>query len=188
MATQPLWGADYNLGDIPPDDLVVLGGEGVASELWEGRLIQEEMTYPKHAIVANRIGYYFLGHLLSQQIQADVAQHMLFNLTQLNQPRTVLAPDVAILPVGFVAQPHSIPTIAPWLAVEILSPSQTMSQMRLKAPAYLSSGSGEIWIVDPEQKLIEVSTSSTTTTYRGQQVIVSTILPGFPQTVDILLV
>ena len=182
-----LWGDTYNFGDIPPDDLVALWNDGTMNEIWEGRLVQETMTYPLHGLVANTIGYVFMTHLLQQGITASVGQHILFNVTQPGSPRTILAPDVAILPVGSVILPRTIPTFAPWLAVEILSPSQTMTHMHLKAQAYLRAGSAEVWIVDPEQMFVEVITTQGTMTYQGQQRIVSTVLSGFTPTVQDLI-
>ena len=53
-----------------------------------------------------------------------------------------------------------------------------MTQMRLKAGAYLRAGTTEAWIVDPEAVTVEVITAQGTVMYAGQQLITSVVLPG----------
>ena len=120
----PLWGTVYDLGDIPLNELIALNDDGTLNEIWEGRLVQETMTYPLHAFVANKIGYIFTAYLLGQGSTAWVGQHMLIDLTQLGQPRMVLAPDVVIMPSSPALPPRTVPAIAPLLAVEIISPTK----------------------------------------------------------------
>jgi Uma2 family endonuclease len=45
---------------------------------------------------------------------------------------------------------------SPELVIEILSPSNTKSEMREKAALYLSTGCEEFWVVDPKQKSVTV--------------------------------
>ena len=175
----PLWGNVYDLGEIPLDELVALNDDGTLNEIWEGRLVQETVTYPLHAYVANRIGQLLANYIGQQNLPFFVGQHMLINLTQPGQPRMVLAPDVVVMPVSATLPPRTVPSIAPLLAVEILSPTQTRTQMQLKAQAYLRAGSSEAWIVDPEKVTVEVVTAQGAIVYAGQQPIVSTVLAGF---------
>lgn len=179
MAAPQLWNDAYDIGDVPDADLLALWDSGKTSELWEGRLVQEDMTAPYHGVVANEIGHQLRSYLGQQGINAFVMQHSLFNLTQPGQMRTILAPDVALFPVGVVVPRQGIPRFAPWLAVEILSPTQTITQMRIKGQTYLQAGSAEVWMVEPDQEQIEVVTPGATAVYSRQQQLVSSILPGF---------
>jgi Uma2 family endonuclease len=45
-----------------------------------------------------------------------------------------------------------IPTVAPFLVVEILSPEDRMVRMVPKIQEYLSIGVGWVWVIDPEEK------------------------------------
>jgi Uma2 family endonuclease len=45
-----------------------------------------------------------------------------------------------------------IPTVAPFLAVEILSPEDRMVRMLPKIQEYLSIGVEYVWVIDPEEK------------------------------------
>ena len=61
---------------------------------------------------------------------------------------------------------------APELVMEVLSPSNTVAEMRDKRKLYLENGSQEFWVVDPVQREIEVSTSDgRSTIYQSGQSI-----------------
>ena len=45
-----------------------------------------------------------------------------------------------------------IPTVAPFLVIEILSPEDHMVRMQPKIQEYLSIGVEWIWLVDPEER------------------------------------
>jgi Uma2 family endonuclease len=182
-----IWDDEYDIGDIPDEDLVALWTSGSLNELWEGRLVQEEMTYPIHGAVASRIGRALDAYLIQHQIATETYQHTLFNVTRSGQRRTILAPDVALMPVGATYPPRTIPTFAPWLAIEILSPKQSLPQMRIKCQTYLQAGTAEVWIVEPEEVFVEVITANGTITYTAQQALTSSILLGFAPIVQSLI-
>jgi Uma2 family endonuclease len=52
-----------------------------------------------------------------------------------------------------------IPELAPDLAVEILSKSNTRAEMQLKRADYFSVGVRLVWIIDPKTRTVEVYTS-----------------------------
>ena len=190
MATQPLWGTPYDMGQVTPDDLLSLQDDGMFTELWKGQVVRTEMTSISHGFLANKLGMLLSTHLQSIQIPALVAQHALFDLTQPGQSRTVLAPDVALVLASSLPSTIAatyIPVGGPWLAIEILSPKQTLIQMRLKAQAYLAAGTVEVWIIEPTKQTIETITASGRTTFMAQQQLVSTILPQFTETVHNLV-
>ena len=71
---------------------------------------------------------------------------------------TLLGPDV-----GFVHReraPQPFPTrfvpVMPDLAVEVLSPSNTLPELRRKAENYLRHGTALVWLVNPDDKTVEV--------------------------------
>jgi len=47
---------------------------------------------------------------------------------------------------------------APDLVIEVLSPSNTAAEIRDKRKMCLQNGSAEFWVVDPDQREVEVST------------------------------
>ena len=182
MAITAPWGTAFDLGDITPEDLLSLSTDEIFSELWEGQVIQTPMTSIPHGFLAQKVGMLLAAHVQSLGLPVLIAQHALFDLTQPGQPRTVLAPDVALMQTTNLPSsmpPTYIPQGGPWLAIEILSPTQTMAQMRLKAHAYLAAGGAEVWIINPIQQMIEVHSATGMAAYTGQQPIQSAILPQF---------
>ena len=69
---------------------------------------------------------------------------------------TVVQPDLIV-----VCDPEKIGKEgcrgAPDLVIEILSPSNTIAEMNRKKNLYLKAGVQEFWIVDPEEKLVEIN-------------------------------
>src|SRR5690606_28089199 len=61
-------------------------------------------------------------------------------------------PDVSVDAKGT----EEIPTVAPLLAVEIKSDSNTLKDLRAKARQYLAAGTAVVWLVLPDKQLIEV--------------------------------
>jgi Uma2 family endonuclease len=61
---------------------------------------------------------------------------------------------------------------APDLVIEVLSPSNTASEMNEKEKLCLENGAREFWVVDPDLRQVKVSTpDGITTTYRDGQEI-----------------
>src|SRR5205085_7427795 len=96
----------------------------------------------------------------------------------------VRMPDVSVilwdrLP-GRVIPSEPIPALAPHLAVEVLSPSNTAAEMALKRSEYFQAGVQLVWMVDPRAKTVRVYTSpSDSTLLRGNDLLVGAdILPG----------
>jgi Uma2 family endonuclease len=73
---------------------------------------------------------------------------------------------------------------APELVVEVLSPSNTMAEMRDKRKLCLSNGAIEFWLVDPAEREVEVYRADRElTTYRRGQQIPLFFAPG--STIDV---
>lgn len=148
---------------IPPagrpwtaDDLLALADDKrYRYELVQGELRRMSPTSPRHGryevrlivaiskyLEANPIGEVFPGDA-GFQLQAD--------------PLTIRAPDVA-----FVAQ-QQIPSgltagfwpLAPDLVVEIISPSESASEIAEKVSDYLRAGVQLLWLVYPDQKEVQ---------------------------------
>jgi Uma2 family endonuclease len=74
---------------------------------------------------------------------------------------------------------------SPELAIEILSPSNTASEMLERKQMFLSTGSVEFWVVDPERRVVEVSSRSGRVRFYGPgESIASEVFPGAAIPVD----
>lgn len=67
----------------------------------------------------------------------------------------VLKPDVSFI-AGHFNTPPKYPTTSPDIAVEILSPSNTASEMNYKINTYFQHGSRLVWVIDPDRKIVTV--------------------------------
>jgi Uma2 family endonuclease len=74
---------------------------------------------------------------------------------------------------------------APELVIEVLSPSNTESEIRDKRNLCLANGSFEFWVVDPQQKVVDVHTrDGRFTTYGAGEQIPLFFAPGASIPVD----
>ena len=74
-----------------------------------------------------------------------------------------------------------IPRLAPLLAVEIRSDSNTRRELRRKAARYLEAGTAMVWLVDPETRTVELHRADAAPqTLSGADLIEGgATLPGF---------
>jgi Uma2 family endonuclease len=97
---------------------------------------------------------------------------------------TVRLPDVSFVRAG--REPaevglRGIPRMAPDLAVEVLSPSDTPREVREKRDDYLRGGTEVVWLVDPDARGVEVWTRGAPTRWVGEDDMLdgAPVLPGF---------
>jgi Uma2 family endonuclease len=99
-------------------------------------------------------------------------------------PRTVRVPDGS-----FVAS-HRLPEngvgpgvlrIAPDLVIEVLSPSETASELEEKLDDYTLAGTHLIWVVDPVRRTVTVIASSAAVKWlrEGESLDGGDVIPGF---------
>ena len=116
-----------------------------------------------------------------------ILQNALFDLSPAGaSKRMILAPDLAILR-GNAAPSWDVPQEVPLLAVEVVSDSQTLAELALKAQQYRTAGVDEVWVVDHKTRSVQVWTAQGTTTLADTQALTSPLLPGFSVDVRYLL-
>jgi Uma2 family endonuclease len=100
-------------------------------------------------------------------------------------PNNVRKPDVAFL--SFARMPggklprEAASSIAPDLAIEILSPSNTTAEMELKLGQYFAAGVRLVWYIEPELRTARIFTAVDQWEDIGQDgvLIGGEVLPGF---------
>ena len=95
-------------------------------------------------------------------------------------PGLVRIPDVAFvrwesIPGGQVPQ-EPIPDLAPDLAVEVLSRSNTPTEMKRKRSEYFAAGVQVVWMIDPEARCVTVFRAPA----ESQQLTAADTLTGAP--------
>jgi len=127
-------------------------------ELVDGILVEKGMGYREGAL-GLRIGFliqsFLEGNNLGQVAGSDGMIRFKLDLVRM--------PDVSFIRWDSVDDPQVIenPTgafleVAPDLAVEVLSPSNTRGEMEVKLGEYAKAGVKLVWYVDPERKEVDV--------------------------------
>ncbi|MEP7286950.1 MAG: Uma2 family endonuclease [Chloroflexota bacterium] len=162
-------------------DLLDLPHDHNRYELFKGTLIEMSPTGAAHGRITAEltilIGIFVRQHNLGGIYGAETG----FILSQ--NPDTVFAPDIAFTAKERLAKaPEGYATVAPDLAVEVASPSNTRIEMQEKVAAYFQAGVRLLWIVYPKSRTIYVYQGALEVTILGSQEAILTgghVLPGF---------
>ena len=148
-------------------------------ELVDGTLVEKAMGN-RESHLASVIIYILQSFVLPKKLGYVLAPDAMFRLFG----GQIRLPDVAFVsraqwPSGVGSTP--IADFAPELAIEILSPSNTLAEMRRKRSEYFTSGVRLVWIIDPAARVVVVYTGPERSTTLSEDQILDggTVLPGF---------
>jgi Uma2 family endonuclease len=148
------------LGTATEDDVILAKQRfNRLCELIDGVLVEKAMGYYESRLAI--ILSYFLEEYSSRRDLGFVLGPDALLGIQAGQVRL---PDVSFFLwsrfPGRILPPGAILRLAPDLAVEILSPSNTEKEMERKLREYFASGSVLVWLVNPEQQTVQVFTAA----------------------------
>jgi Uma2 family endonuclease len=181
------------LGDIPPERIIFNPLPGTATEddllhfverdklceLIDGTLVEKPVGYDEAIIATNltiRLGAFVERADLGALSGADSTLRMASS-------GRVRLPDVAFISKERLPKKRGrVPTLAPDLAVEVLSQTNTAAEMAQKLREYFPSGTRLAWFIDPATRSVSVYHSpgdptrvlTESDTLDGEQVV-----PGF---------
>jgi Uma2 family endonuclease len=93
---------------------------------------------------------------------------------------TVRFPDVAFVRSGRELPLRGFPDGAPDLAIEVISPTNTLRQMEWKVSDYFAAGCKRVWVVYPEEREVYIhGLSGVTRRSEADSLEDSELLPGF---------
>ncbi len=152
-------------------------------ELVRGEIV--EMTRPDkpHGSVCARVSLSLMQWALPIR-QGEVITNDSCILTE-RDPDTMRGADVAFVPAnllrnGRLPRGNQSMGMIPTLCVEVLSRSNSWTEMHRKIEEYLAAGVHEVWLVDPELRTVErFRNDSGATLFRESQTLTSLELPGF---------
>lgn len=146
-------------------------------ELIAGRIVEKMVSGPRQSSVAARLlilmGSFVLQHKLGRVTGADGGY-------QVGPERYI--PDVAY--ISEACQPlqpdEAYNPLPPDLAVEVLSPSNTDDDMRIKIGNYIAAGT-VVWVLAPDRQRVEVYRPGQAVTVLGITATLDggALLPGF---------
>ncbi|MBM4043441.1 MAG: Uma2 family endonuclease [Planctomycetes bacterium] len=144
------------------DQLLQMPKDGFRYELVSGELTKMAPAGFEHGVLGSRLqvllGSYVLKNRLGEIASSDTG----FRLA--SDPDTVLAPDVAFISAErcrAVENKQGFFEGAPDLAIEVVSPSDTRSEVADKVSAWLDAGARMVWVVHPARRTVTVYRSAT---------------------------
>jgi Uma2 family endonuclease len=149
-------------------------------ELVDGTLVEKPMGYEESAL-AMRLGR-FLGNFVDPRSLGIITGEA--GMLQIGEG-LLRMPDVAFVAAssfpGGKPPKGPAPAIAPDLAVEVLSKSNTKAEISRKLREYFAAGTKLAWIVDPKKRTVVVHSSPTVSTRLelGDTLDGGDVLPGF---------
>ncbi len=123
--------------------------------LIDGELYEDDVPGRIHALLTIEIGFHLRLYAADSRL-GEATSECGFHPPESRY--TALLPDVAFQRFDQLPDPppeRYVPKM-PDLAVEIQSPSDTMSKLRHKAQAYLENGTTIVWLVLPKRRGVEV--------------------------------
>lgn len=142
---------------LTADDLDPMGGEMKLLELYDGVLRETEPMGGRHGEVQIEISGPLHAHVRANRLGRIYPSDTHFILFR--DPDTVVMPDVAFVRSDRLpsesARERFMP-LAPDFAVEVLSPSNRLAEVREKIALYLRAGVPLVWLVDPRARAVTV--------------------------------
>lgn len=159
-----------------------MGDDGSRHELIRGELIQMPPASYRHSLLAAWIVTLLNMHVRPRQLGSVTTADGGYILSR--DPDVVVAPDAAFVRADRLPPEGEVPTyleLAPDLVVEVVSPSDSASNLMDKVLLYLNAGVRLVWIVHPEPQIVTVHfpdhTAKTLTT--ADTLDGGDVLPGF---------
>lgn len=170
---------------LTSEDLWKIVADGSRYELYRGELVPMTPVGLEHGRIVIRFGR-LLDEYAAKSRLGTVCTEVGFHL--LEKPDTTVAPDIAFIEQSRVPQgsaAEKFVEFAPDLAVEVLSPWDTATEMTRKIEVYLKAGVRLVWIVDPGTQRVTVyrSLQDVKVLTPDQELDGADVLPGFRITV-----
>jgi Uma2 family endonuclease len=147
---------------VKANELLYMPENGMRRELVSGELRETTLSGSEHGLITMRFSVP-LGHFIQQNdLGALFAAETGFLLAR--DPDTVRAPDIAFVTrERLESTPHGSGYFpgAPDLAVEVISPSDTYSEIEEKVQAWLSAGCRLVVVVNPRNSTLKVYRTQT---------------------------
>ena len=167
---------------ITADQLFQMPHDGFRYELVRGELKKMTPAGFKHGQLVVNLTVPLGAFVKQEQLGVVLGAETGFRLA--SNPDTVLAPDIAFIKHDRLTPADETEKFwpgAPDLAVEVLSPNDTVYEVEEKVAIWLSSGTKMVWVVNPKLRSIHVhrSGASIQTLAEGDVLDGLDVIPGF---------
>ncbi|MEZ2275311.1 MAG: Uma2 family endonuclease [Microcoleus sp.] len=141
-------------------EFMALNRDGHRYEIVNGELIDMGNRSAKHGYVCSILMILLGGYVRIQKLGAMFDSSTAFKMKSGNKR----SPDVSFMAKerlqGLEELPDGFLEGAPDLAVEILSPSNTVEEIHNKLVEYFENGARLVWVINPKEKYVLVYRSS----------------------------
>ena len=167
---------------LTADDLLRLSSDGVRGELIRGVLSETMPAGIRHGQIVVNLVILLGAFVKPKKLGVLVASDSGVWLER--DPDTVREPDIAFFSAEKIPLDADIPgyaEVAPDLVVEIVSPNDRLTEVNDKALMWLRYGVRLVWVVRPEERLIDVHRDGHPVATLGESESLDglDVLPGF---------
>lgn len=137
---------------VTAEELLRMPDDGFRYELVEGEVRKMTPAGGEHGRIALNVGYFLKDHVRANGLGTVYAAETGFKVA--SDPDTVRAPDVAFVRKERADAMGTIQGYlpgAPDLAVEVISPGDTYSEVEEKVLEWLDAGARMVLVVDPRK-------------------------------------
>jgi Uma2 family endonuclease len=185
----------YQLGDIPPERIRLRPLPGTATEedvlrlegapdkrlceLIDGVLVEKAMGFQESLIAAFLVEY----------LRAFVKPRKLGVVLSSDGMMRILPTQIRIPDVSYISWDHlpgrkipnaQVPRLAPDIAIEVLSPSNTKREMERKRADHFIAGTLELWeVLIPSREVTVYCANGEIHSFTGDATLTTAVLPGF---------
>ena len=169
---------------LTADEFLVHPAARERSELVRGEIRMMTPASGPHGIVCANIHGLLWTYVRQQRLGRCFTDGTGFALPGL--PSTVRSPDAAFVradrfPAAGLPTSSGFLPLAPDLVVEVLSPSETASDLDEKLADYLMAGTPLVWVVDPAKRRVSIIAADAPVRWlrEGDTLDGGSVLPGF---------
>lgn len=176
------------LKPITASEVQKLDARGISREIMNGQWVEQGEEFvaagKQHGKIGAKIVAQFVNFLEGKslgEVYQDNVGYVLAGTA--DNIELMLIPDVSFVTSERVVSenPNDFYYQAPDIAIEIISPSERVAEIRRKVKRYLQYGTEQVWLVYPDTQEVVVNLANgTSQTYEmGAKIAVGDMLPDF---------
>ena len=138
----------YEMADLPD-----------GAELVDGEVVVSPSPVSRHGYLVRALFRVMDAHALARGIGEVFGDGFGYDLPIPDRPDTHRIPDTSFVRAERIPRPRPLDRafpLAPDVAVEVLSPSDTYPVVRAKLRDYQDAGTAAVWVVDGDARTVEV--------------------------------
>jgi Uma2 family endonuclease len=152
-------------------------GNRIKDELIGGEVVRIPPASLPHDLIKNQINRILFRYL---DAHPELALESLVEIGTSVSEYDTFIPDISVVKrQRLTPVERRIFQGAPDLAIEVVSPSDTVKHLKRKIDAYLAHGSQSVWVVFPEARSVMIHRADFVREFKADQALQDPLLPGF---------